>query len=155
MKLRKTIKIITWASFGIYCILILLTFFRTRTNFADLSIADYWKRANFIPFKTIINYLSNLVHDSINFRIIFSNLFGNLIVFLPMGFFLPILFLKSRTFLKTNLIIFVFVMLVEVVEAVFRIGVFDIDDIMLNILGAMIGYTISRVPLLITKGKNA
>jgi len=90
---------------------------------------------NFVPLKTIFNYLD----DAPTLGIALRNLGGNIMIFVPLGFFIPLLHRTSKW--KAVLIIaFVASLTFEIIQGVFKVGIFDVDDILLNALGAMIGY---------------
>ena len=90
-----------------------------------------WSGNNFIPFKEIFRY---------NFasRLFFKNVVGNLIMFLPYGFFISYYF-KSE---KPNLVIILTLVASFAIELVqMSIGrVFDVDDIILNLTGGLLGF---------------
>ena len=67
------------------------------------------------------------------------NLLGNVIVFLPFGFFAP-LASKKRSFLGTIGSGFFLSLLVETFQLITKVGRFDVDDLMLNTLGVFCGY---------------
>lgn len=93
---------------------------------------------NIIPFKTISDYIKASSH--INQSIWMSNLFGNVLAFLPLGFFLPLLFRRFIGFRRTIWIVFLATSIVEGVQFVTRVGSFDVDDIILNTVGGALGY---------------
>ncbi len=69
----------------------------------------------------------------------FINVFGNVIAFMPMGFLQP--FLSDKQ-LRGGLIVlncFIVSLLVETIQLVFKIGCFDVDDLLLNTLGGLLG----------------
>jgi len=68
------------------------------------------------------------------------NLLGNVVCFVPYGFFVPILRKKKTNFLMTGIYSFVASLAVEVVQLILKIGVFDVDDLFLNTIGGLIGY---------------
>ncbi len=70
------------------------------------------------------------------------NLMGNVVVFMPFGFFLPMLRSGLRNGLGITILTFLFSLCVETMQLVFKIGVFDVDDLLLNTIGGMIGYII-------------
>ena len=106
---------------------------------SDLSLVDYMKfNSNFIPFKTITTYVKALFDGSMNIPI--KNLVGNFILFLPMGIYLPFFLKKiNRGYLFFISMVFL-LFIVEVIQLVTRRGSFDIDDFILNMLGALIGF---------------
>ena len=95
-----------------------------------------WSTNNFIPFKEIMRY-------NMGSRLFMKNVVGNLVLFLPYGLFTS-LYLKSD---KASIIIFLTLITsvsIEVVQLI--IGrVFDIDDILLNVLGGFLGFVIYMI----------
>lgn len=100
-------------------------------TFQDVS----WSSSNFIPFKEMFRYK---IFSSMFFR----NVVGNMIMFMPYGFFVSY-FLKLDK--KRTVLILCLLVSCTIETTQFMIGrVFDVDDIMLNILGGLMGYTIYR-----------
>lgn len=77
------------------------------------------------------------------------NIILNILMFVPFGFLLPFLSNKFHAFWKTYLAGFAFTFLIEIVQLVLRRGIFELDDLMNNTVGAMIGYGCYRIVLLI------
>ena len=98
--------------------------------------------SNFIPFKTIASYIKGFFSNTVSGYIANNNLMGNLVLFMPMGLFLPALFKSSR--LKHCLIVLIGLILIEVLQLITGCGVFDIDDIILNFAGFFMVYCIMR-----------
>ena len=104
-------------------------------NFKDRITSGSWG-VNLVPFRTIKNYIkySGFLHTMIN-------IMGNVIIFVPFGILLPEIFSKARNILKILVITFFTSFFVEFIQ--FFIGrSVDIDDLMLNVLGSVIGYFI-------------
>lgn len=91
--------------------------------------------ANFTPFRTIRMYI--VYAHKLNS---FENLVGNILIFVPFGFGLPYVFQQGRRFGSMLLNAFVFVLGIEVFQLFSAFGAFDVDDIILNCLGAVWGY---------------
>ena len=97
---------------------------------------DVWENINLIPFKMFRTYgcyirWGNLLYILINFV-------GNMLVFLPLGFFPALLFRKAKWW-RSVLVgggISVFVEFGQF----FLMRQSDIDDVILNALGALLGY---------------
>ncbi len=91
--------------------------------------------ANFTFFKTIQMYIdySYMLNS-------FENLVGNVIVFVPFGFLIPYVHEWSKKFWVMLLNAFLFVLGIEVFQLFSAFGAFDVDDILLNCFGAIIGY---------------
>lgn len=90
---------------------------------------------NFVPFRTILPYL--LGHKGLIIAGI--NLIGNIALLMPIGFVVP--FINPN--LKWKHLLFIAIVAglsIELPQVVLGVGIFDIDDILLNALGVMIGY---------------
>lgn len=74
----------------------------------------------------------------------------NCIVFVPFGIFITHLFKENRI-MKVILVTFCFSLFIEMFQLVFIIGAFMLNDLILNILGGLIG---SILYLIITKNKK-
>ena len=96
--------------------------------------------ANFIPFTTIVPYL--LGHKG--WIIAGINLAGNIVPFVPVGFLAPFVY-RKMTWKKSLALALVSGLFIEGMEVVFRVGTFDIDDVILNALGVMIGYGVFKI----------
>ncbi|PEE34464.1 VanZ family protein [Bacillus pseudomycoides] len=100
---------------------------------------------NFIPFKSTFMYIkgfdSQHLLDPYNLEIVLMNTIGNIIIFIPFGFFLPLLFKQINNVKLACKIFIKFIFLIELLQLFTFTGVFDIDDIILNTLGALIGYS--------------
>jgi glycopeptide antibiotics resistance protein len=90
---------------------------------------------NFVPFKTIVPQLVGRENHLINI----VNLIGNIVPFMPIGLLAPLVF-RSISWQKALVLGVVTGLTCEVMEVVFRVGIFDVDDVILNGLGVMIGY---------------
>ena len=91
---------------------------------------------NFVPFKTIVPYLLGFK----GWIIAGVNLVGNIALLVPIGFLVPFVY-RNMTW-KNSLALGVMAGLaIEVMQSVLRVGIFDIDDVILNALGVVIGYS--------------
>lgn len=97
-----------------------------------------WNKHNFIPFKTIGYYL--FFANDINFSIRVENLIGNIVGFAPFGFMFPLLFAKFHGFKKVAIATFCLSLTFETLQLIFKFGSFDVDDLILNTIGGMLGY---------------
>lgn len=103
-----------------------LGFGRTQMNFNIVRLK---------PLASTVYFVSN----SLFWRDIVINLVGNIVMFIPFGF-LGWIFPKLNQH-KILIINFVFVLIiVESMQYFTRLGVFDIDDILLNSIGVNIGF---------------
>lgn len=68
-----------------------------------------------------------------------TNLLGNVLIFLPFGFFMPMAS-KHRSFLGTSFYSLALSLIVEISQLFLKVGCFDVDDLLLNTIGGMLGY---------------
>lgn len=71
----------------------------------------------------------------------YANLFGNVLIFVPFGFFMPMAS-RYRSFFLTLFYSFGLSFLVEAFQLVTRVGSFDVDDMLLNTIGGAIGFIV-------------
>lgn len=106
-----------------------------------MQLVEYMKiSSNLMPFKTINGYILAISNGSMNLIIPIKNLAGNVAAFLPMGIFLPY-FIKRLNRLKSfTITMTVMIISVEIIQLATRSGSLDIDDFILNMIGALIGF---------------
>lgn len=161
----KLFRIAIWTGFCLYSFVLLwhLLFIRLIDriiNFGDRNIyfwyqesdsffnLEVWKlNSNIIPFHNTFGYIMG--SDRFNLDIILHNTVGNILIFVPLGVLLPILSKKYSTFSKVFVSGFKITFTIEILQFFLQIGQFDIDDIILNTLGTIIGYSFIRL-LIIT-----
>ncbi|HBG5345866.1 TPA: VanZ family protein [Clostridioides difficile] len=110
--------------------------------FRDVPIYAIFKGTfryvNLIPFYTIYQFITD---SNIDFMRATVNIIENIGIFIPMGFFSPIVFKNSNK--RTIIIAIILVSLVfESIQYILALGSSDIDDIILNLLGGIIGIAI-------------
>jgi glycopeptide antibiotics resistance protein len=94
------------------------------------------RSVNLVPFATITE-LAFGTSPSVR-RFAFANLTGNLVLFAPLGGYLLVLS-KRRSVRRTMLVIAAVSVAVELVQGVFALGTSDIDDVILNCSGGLLG----------------
>ncbi|WP_018931199.1 VanZ family protein [Gracilibacillus lacisalsi] len=144
--MRKVLKFIIGICFIAYIfVLVILLFFESRGTETNLSFLEYIKRSsNFIPFNTIYFYVQAMFNETLNINIILRNIIGNIIAFMPMGVFLPIFIRKLNSVTRFTISMIVLILCIETIQAFTRRGSFDIDDLILNVFGALLVFTIWR-----------
>ncbi len=111
------------------------------------SYAEYFRRfSNLVPFKTIIRYIQIYGNGYQNLSVL--NLLGNFFLFMPMGALLPCLSRKLNRFWKVSLAVLGMVIFVEAAQGLLRVGSIDVDDVIFNVCGAMLGYGLIRIPVI-------
>lgn len=81
----------------------------------------------------------------------FSQYFKNMLLFVPFGFLLPLLWKRERLVEKTVSIGFLFSLFIELIQ-LFSFRATDIDDLLMNTLGTWGGYLLFKVILKIMPG---
>ncbi len=110
---------------------------------------EYYLRyfVNLTPFHSIWEvYIKGLMEGYVTPYYVLLNLFGNIGVFMPLAFFLPILFRAQRRWYVFFPTLTFSVIAVELVQFVFMVGSCDIDDLILNVFGAILLYLLLRLP---------
>ncbi|MCM1040787.1 MAG: VanZ family protein [Ruminococcus sp.] len=95
--------------------------------------------ANFMPFKTIKMYIEYA--DKLNSV---ENLAGNILVFVPFGILFPLMRSSKSSFPDVFAHSLVLVLGIEIFQLFSAFGAFDVDDIILNCFGALLGYVVYR-----------
>ena len=118
---------------------------------AQDPVSDYAEimrgNMNLIPFHTIGNYWKVVTRWDFTplFRHCVINLGGNVFLFIPIGYFLPRLWPFLRNFFSFLLTCTMAITLVELLQLVTLLGSLDIDDLILNLSGMIVGYLISMI----------
>lgn len=142
---KKYIKIV----FCIYILLLLIfVVFKFNSSFYDIQdkiqtiqwnrkLGNYnYNLTLFKSIKTQLTHISNLWA--------FKNLIGNIIVYIPLGFLIPLVFPKLSNLTKVLLVCFFIISIMEITQFLTMLGSFDVDDIFLNSLGCIIGYECNK-----------
>lgn len=149
---RKVMTLFITLVFLIYLVnLVYLLFFdgdfgRNITVQNDKLLSHLVEGINLEPFKMIKDYMLAYQNGNIYLSHLLLNVVGNLIVFAPMGLLLPTLFETMDSFFRFPLFIATTIILSEYAQVYFGVGVGDIDDFILNFLGAMILFLIYKIP---------
>lgn len=129
-------------------VLLWLLFDRSFDWVEGLSYKQQLQRnISLVPFYTIGNYWTVVCrreYDSLFFHC-FINLAGNVLLFVPIGYFLPRLWVKLQNFFLFFFTCTLSVCLVEAVQLFTLLGSLDIDDLILNLFGMVIGYLLFMI----------
>ena len=113
--------------------LLYLMFFGFGRSQYDINIV------RLIPMFSTVGF----VKQTILWKTIIINIFGNILMFVPFGF-LGIVFTKLNNFWILILDFLFAIIILESFQYFTRLGVFDIDDVILNTVGVAIGFWIYR-----------
>lgn len=108
------------------------------------------KRVSLIPFKTISSYLESIYYYKSYAAII--NIVGNIVLFIPIGFIISI-YIKNK--LLDLIILLLISISIEILQFIMALGVTDIDDVILNFSGELIGAFIFLVIKFLYNKKSA
>ena len=136
---KKKRNLLKWVCFLAYLLFLSYIVFYNR-----IERNEY--RYNLVLFQEIGRYYY-LGMNTGNWRLFIFNVIGNIVVFMPVGMFLPSLFSRCRNILFTTILSFEISLCVELVQLITRVGSFDVDDLLLNTLGGVCGiilYSIYR-----------
>lgn len=136
-------EIILLIFFVYFLLLLLLTIFKggiitLRNPFNDYMYNEYGVVGiiNIVPIKETI---ATFMHSEAGIRNTVRNIIGNIIAFIPLGFFIPLLFDKFNNYKRILKVGFLSSLAIEVTQLFIGWNVCDIDDIIYNTLGAIAG----------------
>lgn len=132
--------------FTVYAVIMFfLLFARNRYNPDRTYWDQFWRHLSLRPFKTTALFWNALTSGEPRLILIgLTNLLGNVLMFIPLGFFPPIIWEKQNRFWKIMRNTALIISTVELLQLVLLVGTCDIDDLMLNLIGAAIGYGIYK-----------
>ena len=152
----KTARLL-FVGYGI--LMLYLLFVRGRSAAEGIP---YWQQVadnySIVPFRTISNYWDILARpeyylqkweagaiytQQAKFAVV--NLVGNIVMFVPLGVFLPTIWEKLRWLWKSVLAAAGAVSAVELVQLLSLRGSCDVDDLILNLCGVAAGYILWRI----------
>lgn len=131
----------------LYGMAMVFLLFLRRPDMAPLPYSVRLRRhVNAIPFRVIKNYW-RIFTRPVNRTYLpyaLTNFLGNILLFVPMGFFPPALCSSLRKFYRTLLLVLTVITAVEVLQMLLLVGTCDVDDLILNLSGASLGYILFK-----------
>lgn len=119
----------------------------TGRPFLDVFLTNDNASVNLIPFRSIIEQFTgrnDAVSQTDTASVSLLNLLANLLLFSPLGFFIPLLYKKCDGWRRIALAGAAISALIEFIQ-LFIGRSSDIDDAILNTLGVMLGYCVLRL----------
>lgn len=141
IKAARRIRTIGWILFLLYAAGLVYFLFFSEEYGRQAGSAQL--RYNLVPFREIRRFVRYA--ETVGYRAAMLNLTGNIAGFCPFGAILPVLRRSMRSFLKMTGLCALISMCIEVTQMLTRVGVYDVDDIILNTLGGAAGYGIFAV----------
>lgn len=137
MKKEFNHKAVMKLLFIIYmCVLVYVVFFAEAMGRTPQDSYVY----NLTPLKEIKRFMKYIWDNDALGRAARLNIFGNIIAFIPFGIYLPYTSESKLGFISTFLYTFSLSLTIELVQLITKVGSCDVDDIILNALGGVIGY---------------
>lgn len=144
MKNKKLIKILFYIYIAFLILFVVLKFDGSFERIISLHNSiienekDGLRNINLIPFRSISPYLRNITEPYA-----FKNILANILVFIPLGIFVSNK--NSKNVFKTLVICLSVILSIECIQLLLKIGFFDVDDIILNFIGSLIGMGINKI----------
>ena len=139
---RRMFTILHSIAFIIYLINLVYQLFLNPA----LRYANAMSGVNISPLKTIFLYYNAYTRHTLPIKNIILNMIGNVMLFMPFGYFVYVLFKPMRSFLPYFFFFLFMIIGVECIQYIWKVGSADIDDIILNMSGILILYIILKFP---------
>jgi len=139
MNKRERIEaVFLYGVFICYILFLIKLLLLSRVSLLDLfnSQRTLDRSINLIPFYSIKEYIFS--NSATIKKFAFGNVAGNIVIFIPLGAYLS-LFKNNKRVITNLLFIFKVSLFIEIIQGLLGIGASDIDDIILNCLGGLVG----------------
>lgn len=133
---KKALRICSQIIFGVY--LIFLAYFLFFAESTGRTFEGRTYHYNLVLFKEIRRFI--VYRETLGTTAVVLNLFGNVAAFIPFGMILPIMGRRFRSFFFMTFLSLEFSLVIETIQLVCKVGSFDVDDLLLNTIGGMLGY---------------
>ena len=137
LKKSKKFRIIGKILFILYILFIVYFLIFSDWYGRTGTMDDY--HYNLVLFREIKRFWN--YREEVGLFAMFTNLFGNVIIFIPFGFFMPMAS-KYRSIFSAVFYSFGLSLCVETFQLITKVGSFDVDDLLLNTVGGLVGYLI-------------
>ena len=145
MTRRKWLKLL----FAFYCLVMLWLLLGQRLG--QNGSGNYWERLGkhllYEPLDTIRRFIWVLRYSANEAQIRHAvvNLVGNVVMFVPLGFFVPCIWERTRKFGWHFLAMVLIIVAVELTQLFTLLGKCDVDDLLLNLVGTTIGFVLWKL----------
>lgn len=138
---KEVLRTCSKVMFGVYIICLIYFLFFAESTGRTFEGRTY--HYNLVLFKEIGRFIKH--RKTLGMTAVMLNLAGNVIAFVPFGFFLPVISRKCRSFLYMIFFSFECSLMVETIQLISKVGSFDVDDLLLNTIGGAVGYLVFTV----------
>lgn len=144
-------RVLSFVFFVLYFIVLFYLLFFSEEMGRTYTEREY--HYNLMPFHEIRRFIT--YSKVLGFKAVILNLVGNIAAFMPFGSFLPIYTKRCRNVWYTVFYSFELSLLVEILQLVFKVGSFDVDDLLLNTLGGLLGFLVYKAVMHAWKRKQS
>ncbi|MXN91979.1 hypothetical protein GR160_12160 [Flavobacterium sp. Sd200] len=137
MKERVIQYVLKFCSIVYFALLSYVTFFARRRN----GLSDYRARVNLRFMQNFRPYADLDMNARYN---VLSDILGNVIIFLPLAGAIYYLISKKISNKQLFLIILLTTLTIESAQYIFNVGVFDVNDVVFNFFGGVVGMYIHK-----------
>lgn len=139
MKDQKKLRVLGKILFVLY--ILFLFYFLLLSDWYGRGSGTQEYRCNLVLFREIRRFWTHRRELGL---IAARNLLGNVLIFVPFGFFMPMAS-RYRSFLMTAFYSFGLSLCVETFQIAAKVGSFDVDDLLLNTVGGILGYLLFMI----------
>lgn len=132
-----------WVGIVFVIYLIMLVYFMFFAEVLGRSTTSTSYNYNLIPFKEISRFIK--YSGILGIKAVAANLLGNVIAFIPFGLFLPGMINNRFGYIGMFFLSLDLSLVIEISQLITKVGSFDVDDLILNTIGGVIGYCIYRL----------
>lgn len=132
---KETWRIVAILAFLAYLLLLAYLLFFSSTYGRTIEMGY---RYNLTPFLEIRRGLKHI--ETVGYRYVLVNIAGNVVAFMPFGFLLPLITERKMNTIKVFFFSLLLTICAESLQLVSRTGAFDVDDLILNTIGGVLGY---------------
>ncbi len=146
--MKQPSKKLVWLIAAVYAAVMLLLLLNRESGISEPPYSPQLKKHfNLIPFHTITLFLRCLTppYRPRLIRAAITNLLGNILLFIPLGLLPPLLWSWAGKLWKTLLLAAGIVTAIELLQIFLLVGTCDVDDLILNVTGATIGYGLCKL----------
>ncbi len=141
---QRLLRAALLVGFAIYCLAVLYVLILSRIVIGRGTPDQPWivrmrQHISLVPFRSIIGYIRGMF-GGMNRSTVFINLFGNFVLLFPMGALLPTLWRPMRELPKCAAVMLAALFALELMQMLLEVGVFDIDDFIMNLSGGLLGW---------------
>lgn len=122
--------------FGLYLVSLFYFLFFSERYGRSTASSEY--RYNLVLFQEINRFIQ--YRNVIGVESFIVNILGNVFAFAPFGFFIPLVSRSKKGFFNVLLLCMEFSLTIELIQLMTKVGIFDVDDIVMNTIGGILGY---------------